>query len=61
MSKVLRITLKKSVIGRPDKHRRVIQSLGLSKLNKTVALNDTATIRGMIGKVFHMLKVEERW
>jgi len=56
---MLRITLKKSVIGRPDKHRRVIQSLGLSKLNKTVALNDTATVRGMIGKVSHMLKVEE--
>lgn len=59
MSKTLRITLKKSMIGRPEKHRRVVQSLGLRKLNKTVVLNDTATVRGMIQKVSHMLEVEE--
>lgn len=59
MSKVLRITLKKSMIGRPEKHRRVIQSLGLRKLNKTVVLKDTPTVQGMIRKVSHMLAVEE--
>ena len=60
MSKILRITLKKSVIGRPEKHRRVIQSLGLKKLNKTVDLKDSPTVRGMIRKVSHMLAVEEK-
>jgi large subunit ribosomal protein L30 len=60
MSKILRITLKKSMIGRPEKHRRVIRSLGLRKLNKTVALKETPTIRGMIRKVSHMLEVEEK-
>jgi large subunit ribosomal protein L30 len=60
MSKALRITLKKSMIGRPEKHRRVVQSLGLRKLNKTVVLHDTATVRGMIQKVSHMLEVEEQ-
>jgi large subunit ribosomal protein L30 len=60
MSKTLRITLKKSVIGRPEKHRRVIQSLGLKKLNRTVVLKDTPTVRGMIRKVSHMLAVEEK-
>jgi large subunit ribosomal protein L30 len=60
MSKVLRITLKKSMIGRPEKHRRVIQSLGLRRLNKTVVVQDTPTVRGMIRKVYHMLAVEEK-
>ncbi|MEE9402628.1 MAG: 50S ribosomal protein L30 [Desulfobacteria bacterium] len=60
MSNILRITLKKSVIGRPEKHRRVIQSLGLRKMNKTVVLKDTPTVRGMIRKVSHMLAVEEK-
>jgi large subunit ribosomal protein L30 len=60
MSNILRITLKNSIIGRPEKHRRVIQSLGLRKLNKTVVLKDTPTVRGMIRKVSHMLAVEEK-
>jgi large subunit ribosomal protein L30 len=60
MSKILSITLKKSMIGQPEKHRRVIQSLGLRKLNSTVALKDTPTVRGMIRKVSHMLAVEEK-
>jgi large subunit ribosomal protein L30 len=60
MSNIFRITLKKSLIGRPEKHRRVIQSLGLRKLNKTVVLKDTPTVRGMIRKVSHMLAVEEK-
>ncbi len=59
MSKILSITLKKSMIGRPEKHRKVIQSLGLRKLNSTVALKATPTVRGMIRKVSHMLAVEE--
>ncbi|OEU52580.1 MAG: 50S ribosomal protein L30 [Desulfobacterales bacterium C00003060] len=60
MSETLKITLKKSMIGRPEKHRRVVRSLGLRKLNKTVALKDTPTVRGMIRKVSHMLEVEEK-
>ena len=60
MPKTLRITLKKSLIGRPEKHRRVVRSLGLRKLNKTVVLADTPTIRGMGQKVSHLLDVEEQ-
>ena len=59
MPKTLRITLRKSMIGRPEKHRRVVHSLGLRKLNKAVVLKDTPTVRGMIRKVSHMLEVEE--
>lgn len=60
MSKTLSITLRKSTIGRPEKHRRVVRSLGLRKLNKTVVLKDTPAVRGMIQKVSHMLEVEEK-
>lgn len=60
MPKTLRITLKKSMIGRPEKHRRVVRSLGLRKLSKTVVLKDTPTVRGMIQKVSYMLEVEEK-
>jgi large subunit ribosomal protein L30 len=60
MSKTLRITLRRSLIGRAEKHRRVVHGLGLRKLNKTVVLKDTPTVRGMIQKVSHMLEVEEK-
>jgi large subunit ribosomal protein L30 len=56
----LRITLKRSLIARPEKHRRVIRSLGLRKLNSTVVLQDTPAVRGMIRKVSHLLEVEDK-
>jgi large subunit ribosomal protein L30 len=59
MSKKLRITLKKSIISRPDKHRRVVESLGLRKVNRTVVLEDTRAVRGMIRKISHLLEIEE--
>jgi large subunit ribosomal protein L30 len=59
MSGAFKITLKKSVVGRPEKHRRTVRSLGLRKMNKTVVLKDTPNIRGMIRKVSHLLEVEE--
>ena len=59
MSEQIKITLRKSVIGRPEKHRRTVQSLGLRKLNRTVMLEDSPWVRGMIQKVSHLLEVEE--
>ena len=59
MSGKLKITLRKSVVGRPEKHRRTVESLGLRKLNRTVVLKDTPCVRGMIRKVPHLLEVEE--
>jgi len=55
----LKITLRKSMIGRPEKQRRILQSLGLRKLNKTVFIEDNPMVRGMISKVSHLLEVEE--
>ena len=60
MSGTLKITLVRSMIGRPEKHRRVLRGMGLTKLNRTVELKDTPSIRGMINKVSHLLKAEEQ-
>jgi len=59
MSGRLKITLVKSMIGRPEKHRRVLRGLGLTKLNKTVELEDSPSVRGMVNKVSHLVRAEE--
>jgi large subunit ribosomal protein L30 len=58
-SKQLKITLVKSGIARPGKHKVVLIGLGLKKLNRSVIREDTPQIRGMINKVSHLVKVEE--
>ncbi len=58
-AKMLKITLVKSGIARPGKHKAVLIGLGLKKLNKPVMRKDTPEIRGMINKVNHLLLVEE--
>lgn len=55
----LRITWKKSFIGRNRGQRSVIQSLGLRRLHHTIEHMDSPTIRGMVDKVRHLLEVEE--
>ena len=57
--KQLKVTLKKSMIGNPQKLRRVIRALGLRKINQSVIHNDTLSIRGMIHKTIHMIEVSE--
>ncbi|MDD5711470.1 MAG: 50S ribosomal protein L30 [Smithellaceae bacterium] len=57
--KKLKITLVRSFIGRPEKQRKVLKGLGLGKLNSSVVLKDTAEIRGMVGKVSHLVSMEE--
>ena len=59
MGKMLKITKVKSVIGRPEKQRKILKGMGLTKLNKTVTLADTPQVRGMINKVIHLVSVEE--
>ena len=55
----LKITWKKSCIGRPEKQFRIIRSLGLRRLNHSVIHSDSPTIRGMVSKVIHLLEVEQ--
>ena len=59
MAGQLKITLVKSMIGRPEKHRRVLRGMGLRKINRSVELPDTPSTRGMIMAVRHLVKVEE--
>jgi large subunit ribosomal protein L30 len=59
MVKRLAITLMRSGVGRPRKHRLVLGGLGLRKMHQTVVRPDTPEIRGMIRKVPHLLRVEE--
>ncbi|MCG8398578.1 50S ribosomal protein L30 [Bacillus atrophaeus] len=56
----LEITLKRSVIGRPEDQRVTVRTLGLKKTNQTVVLEDNAAIRGMINKVSHLVSVKEQ-
>ena len=60
MSAKLKITLVKSMVSRPEKHRKVLRGMGLTKLNKSVFLNDTPSIRGMVNAVSHLVKAEEK-
>lgn len=59
MAAKLKITLVKSMIGRPEKHRKVLRGMGLTRMNREVLLEDTPAIRGMIHKVSHLVKAEE--
>ena len=58
MAKV-KITLTRSLIGRPQDQRATVRALGLGKINSTVEQEDNEVIRGMIFKVKHLVKVEE--
>ena len=52
----IRVTWKKSAIGRPDIQERTIRALGLHRLGETVEHNDTPQIRGMIQSVIHLVE-----
>ncbi len=59
MSKMLRITYKKSAIGYAQNQKRVIKALGFHGLNDVVEHSDSPQIRGMVKKVQHLLEVTE--
>jgi large subunit ribosomal protein L30 len=59
MANKLRITQVRSVYGRIPKHRACVTGLGLRRMHHTVELEDTPAVRGMINKVYYLLKVEE--
>ncbi len=57
--KTIKVTQIASPIGRPESQKKTLIGLGLNKMNKTTELEDTPSIRGMIRKVAHLVKVEE--
>jgi len=54
----VKVTLVKSIIGTKQTHRACVRGLGLRRLNHSVELEDTPAVRGMINKVYYLLKCE---
>jgi len=55
----LRVTLIKSGIGYAQDQKKTLRALGLNRLNKSVLHNDNSSVRGMLDKVRHLIRVEE--
>ena len=60
LSKTLRVTLVKSIIGLSPKQEGTVKALGLRHIRQTVEHEDSPTVRGMINAVPFCLKVEEQ-
>jgi large subunit ribosomal protein L30 len=59
MAKHLEITLKRSLIGRPENQRVTVRTLGLRKIRQSVIHQDNPAIRGMVNQVIHLVEVQE--
>jgi large subunit ribosomal protein L30 len=57
--KMLKVTQTGSATRRPKDQRETLIGLGLNKMHRTRVLEDTPSVRGMVNKVHHLVKVEE--
>jgi len=57
MANKIKVTLIRSGIGRPETQKRTLRGMGLTRLNRTVILEDSAEVRGMVRKVSHLVRV----
>lgn len=55
----IRVTQIGSPIGRPQDQRQTLVGLGLNKMHRSRELEDTPSVRGMVAKVKHLVRVEE--
>ena len=55
----LKVTLKRSIIGRPQNQRDTVKALGLTKINSSVVKPANEASKGMIRTVSHLVDVEE--
>jgi len=58
VTKRVKVTLVKSTIGFDKRQAAVVEGMGLRRINHTVELADTPSIRGMIHKVRHLVEVQ---
>ncbi len=58
--KTVRVTQIASAAGRKPGQRETLVGLGLNKIRRTRELEDTPAVRGMIRKVAHLVRIEER-
>lgn len=56
--KTIKVTLVRSLIGTRPEHRQCVRGLGLRRINHTVELVDSPSVRGMINKVSYMVRCE---
>ncbi|ROR01717.1 50S ribosomal protein L30 [Desulfosoma caldarium] len=59
MAKMIRVKLVRSPIGRPEKHRKILQALGLTRLQREVTLPAIPQVVGAVRKVNHLVQVTE--
>ena len=59
MAKKIIVKQIKSVIGRPESQRKILATLGLGRIGKSLEFADSAAVRGMIAKVAHLVSVTE--
>ncbi|MBC7356980.1 LSU ribosomal protein L30P [Desulfacinum infernum DSM 9756] len=59
MAKPIKVKLVRSPIGRPEKHRKILKALGLTKMHKEVTLYATPPVVGAVKKVNHLVEVSE--
>lgn len=57
--KQLKVTQIKSKNGRLNKHKACLQGLGIRRMHHSVVVNDTPENRGMIAKIYYMVRIEE--
>jgi large subunit ribosomal protein L30 len=57
MAKEIKVTLIRGMAGKPEKQLKILRSLGLTRMHKTVTLYDTPQIMGAIRKIQHMVEV----
>ncbi len=55
----LRVKLVKSGIDRPERQKRTLKALGLTKMQKTIEIEATPQVRGMVKSIQHLLTIEE--
>jgi large subunit ribosomal protein L30 len=56
-TKKVKIQWYRSAIAAPEKHKVIVRSLGLTRLNQVVERPDTPAIRGMVAKIPHLLRI----
>jgi large subunit ribosomal protein L30 len=59
MEKHLKLTLVRSLIGRPESHKACVRGLGIRRIHQQVIIKDTPCNRGMVNQVNYLLKIEE--
>jgi len=57
--RMVKVVLRKSPISTSPRQRKTLKSLGLKKIGAAVILKDCPPVRGMLGAVAHLVRVEE--